>query len=150
MAFERIKELFAMLAKLRALFPELSLDQIFALIAKASKLLPLPDLDDEMDCRQWCRELVDVLDDIAASTPVTFDNALLKALATIVENDDAWNVAWDLLSWMTKDDGKVGDTAEGVARNLGAKVGLDPFVILAVIQAVLKFLEWYKSNRGAL
>jgi len=135
MAFERIKQLLALLAKLRELFPKLSLEQIFAIVAAAGKLLPLPDLADEAGCRQWCRTLAGVLAQVAEITPWEGDDAAIAALTQVINDDGLWAMAWQLKGWLIgKDPALVSADPEVVllAQQLGGRLNID----------WAKLLEW--------
>jgi len=143
---DRIRELLALIAKLRDLFPAISLEDIIAIFSALAKLLPLPDLADEAGCRQWCRALVGVLNQIADLTTTTLDDSAVAVIGNVVEDDTLWGLLWDLVSWLTS--GAVADDAvtEAKARALGEKVGIDPFTIIAIIQAVIQFINWWRNR----
>lgn len=144
---DRIRELLALLAKLRELFPAISLADIIAIFSAAGKLLPLPDLADEAGCRQWCRTLVGVLKQVAELTTTTIDDSVVATVAKVVEDDSLWGLLWDLVSWITarSTTGEEGITTSK-ARVLADKLGIDWGKLAALIQAIIDFINSWKNR----
>ena len=143
---DRIRALLAMVAKLRELFPTLSLADLIAIVQAAAKLLPLPDLADEAGCRAWCRSACGVLAQVADLTTTTLDDSAVAVAVKIVEDDTLWGLAWAVVDWVSKPQPSTVAARES-AKELGDKTGIDPFTIIAIIQAVVSFIQWWKNRR---
>lgn len=146
----KIAELREIAAKLWELFPDLSLADLFEIVQAGKKLLPLPDLADEAGCRAWCRSACGVLAQVADLTTTTLDDSAVAVVVNVVEDDTLWGLAWDVIGWVTREEAEGGPTRlkPMSAAFLGEKVGIDPFTIIAIIQAVVSFIQWWKNRRN--
>ena len=119
----------------------------------AMRLFDFPGLEDSVELRAWCKESLNLLDDLADLTTTEADDAVVDALRAVVDNDTAFNGLHALLSMLIDldgdDDKKVGATDPNVVA-IAEAVGIDPFTIFSAVMMALKairmFREW-RQNR---
>ncbi len=110
-------------------------------------VLDLPDLSDEEDFRQWCRELISLGDALADMTPTNLDDKACETLLKIVENDEAFTAFHAILSALLSKEMLVGSIDNDATRDYAEKVGVDPFTIIAIITTVVRFVMWIRERR---
>ncbi len=111
-------------------------------------VLDLPDLSNEADFRQWCRELISLGDAMADMTPTDLDDKACKALLKIVENDEAFTAFHAILNALLSDEKEMLVGAEEKAvEAVAEKVGIDSITLLLLIPSIIKFIAWIRERR---
>jgi len=153
--FDRLRKLIAMLPDLRAMldkiqamFPTATLGELLEILTELLSLFPPPDLNDEVECRDWCRQAVIVAGHVAAIVPGAIDDEIVAVCSTIVTNDEYWAAAWTIKTWIM---GLVGDEPNAAppmaANELAARLNIDWQKLMALIQAIIDFINsWTKTG----
>lgn len=133
-------------------FPILKLlPYVTLIVGYLNRLYPLPSLDDSAGCRDWLRDLLRLGDELADKSETPIDDDIVQFLQKLVEDDDAWELAIDLLQMAVRhDDGdgdKIGLPADATARAdlIGEKVGIAPLVIFEIVTAILALIRQFRK-----
>ena len=104
----------------------------------------------EQEARDLARSFVDLMDRIAGMTPSVVDDRVIGVAAAVVENDTYWAIAWRVIEkaigYIDKDNQKLIVETDGEVPVLAGQVGVDPVVIITVVQMVIEFLRWWRDR----
>ena len=106
----------------------------------------LPDWTDAEAVRQFVLKVVDFLENLAAATQTTIDDAIVAALKRIASDAEAWKSLYELIL------GFLGSTSEPSATDPAVlKVAddskIDPVTIIAIIKMAIELIKWWRENR---
>ena len=126
--------------------------RLLDLIALAKKLAPLipllkmPEWADAEDTRVWAVKLLGVLDGYAKATSTHIDDQLVAFFQTVTENDATWGTIHGLIMDLVGDDAGCADDDSRIPL-LAGEVGLDPISIIAIINAIVSLVKWWRSRK---
>ena len=112
-----------------------------------------PPLSQHVELRSWLRELVQILEEIAAETPTLLDDHAIEVVSSLLDNDPVWEVVYSSIVLIVDGDfffGEAEETelsaklTEALAGQDDDKVGMiDPLVIIAIIRVLVElFRQW--------
>lgn len=112
-----------------------------------------PPLSQHEELRSWLRELVQILEAIAAETPTLLDDHAIEVVSSLLDNDPVWEVVYSSIVLIVDGDfffGEAEETelsaklTEALAGQDDDKVGMiDPLVIIAIIRVLVElFRQW--------
>ena len=113
------------------------------------KLIDLPSFSNKAATADWLLVLCDAGALITGRTPTTIDDAALAFLRNAIGNpalfDSIHNLLVELLG-ANDDAGRVMAPPELVAE--AERVGIDPFTIIAIVEAVVSLVKFFREWRN--
>jgi hypothetical protein len=115
-----------------------------------SQLANLPDdWDDPTKVRPWLQESTKLLKALAAMTATPWDDRTLGFIDSILANDDTWNQLWDLVTARQRVGAPLA-AGDDRAEALGAKVGISPALIWALVDLIVSVIQWFRNRNQAI
>ena len=120
----------------------------------------LPDFGDSIALRQWLKDKLALLGELADHTETTADDILVDALEKVVNSDAAWTTLYMLISTLFEksdeeievlgnaEDAKADAAITAAADAIGEEVGIDPVTIISIIMMAIKAFKIFRERRG--
>lgn len=125
--------------------------QLLKLLSAGMKIGPPPDVNDEPAFKQWIIVVLAFLADLATATTTDADDRVVATLEKLTANYTYWRLFYSILK-AAIEYVKPEDESLLVGRNdvrvLAEEVKIDPFTLIAIIQAVLQAFEWFRNRRA--
>lgn len=117
--------------------------RLIEIVKLVAKLMTIPDLKDKEACREWLLLVADALDLIVARTTTTADDAVLDFVTSAIRNDSLFDPFYQLILNLLSSDGRVvvGDTVSAPLLAEADRAGINPLVLIELIQAVIAILR---------
>jgi len=118
---------------------------LFTLIRRLpiDELLDFPnDIEGSEAVRSWCAAVLDAADVFADLTGTEIDDKVVLALDSILDDDEAWAAIHGLLVKLVGKKMSIASEATEISK----KIGLDPAIIMLIIQVLRMLLELYQRR----
>ena len=113
------------------------------------ELLDFPVLRDSVDTRRYVHAVASALSVFAEKTATKFDDEVVLAVQSVVDNVEAWNALHGIFITLLLDEQYDAGEAPGCpdcVRELSERVGFNPMIILTIIQAIVTLLKFCKKD----
>ncbi len=126
--------------------------RILQIIRSVLALGAPPPIEDEGAFRDWCRKLADLAFQFAGLTDNTLDDKAADVLETVVDVEMYWEALYAILKVAVEyaKDGEeliVGDETDNATDNLSQAVGVDPAMIVMVIEVIVQIVRWWRERK---
>jgi hypothetical protein len=101
----------------------------------------------EAEARVWVRDILDVMLRGAKLSPTQLDDNLVQAAIFALDNDVIWVWIWAVLSRALLDEEMIVRGSPPEVEAEAEKVGIDPFTIIAIIQAIMKLIDIFRNRK---
>ena len=106
-----------------------------------------PDVGQEAELRTWLLRMTVVLKQTAELSPTGYDDAAIKLLDVLLNDQSSWELLYSILKAIWNRDPAGPVLAEDVeVMQLATVAAVDPALIIAVVQAIAELLRWWRSK----
>ena len=114
---------------------------------KIVKLLPFPAWSDSTETREWLLEALKLGGEAADETATTLDDKFVDGALYIVENDELYKESYDFIAWLVwKQEAGDIEKIDTFVSEMSAKSGIDIDILRQLLDAILKFIEWFQNR----
>ena len=101
----------------------------------------------ETEARQWILDILDVAGRGAKLSPNVIDDNVVAASVLAVKNDQVWGWMWRWLEpLLGRGELVVGTPSVDDVQLVADEAKIDPFTIIAIIDAVMKLIELFRRR----
>lgn len=118
---------------------------ILTLLARLADLGLPPGPSDEPAFRAWIKQLSDIMAMVAALSATPVDDNAVKLLNLAATDDEVWAIVYAIITDLSSDK-PMGTEIELAA--LSEKTAIDPATLLAIIQAVMEIIAWWRNRKA--
>lgn len=108
-------------------------------------------INDSEALRSLLNDVVGTLKSLALRTAIVFDDMLVDALEYVLDNDDAWAFVYQkiiaLWDHFQVDETSVLAIDPNAIREEAEQQGLDPAMLLIIINAALELFKWWRNRK---